>query len=273
MNNYIVYMHITPNNKRYIGLTSNSIKKRWRSGHGYDNQIFGKAIKKYGWNNIKHIIVAKGLTEDEAEWLESEMIKIYNTTNYKYGYNISPGGNIMSEETKEKISYKLKGRIFNEEHKRKISLANTGRIVSNETKEKLRAINLGKTLSPDTINKIRIKNIGHKTSEETKEKISKSNKGKIVSEETRKKQSESRYKAIEKYGVGFVPEAKQGKEHPRSRSVICTTTMTVFDTISQAEKFYNIKNVSMCCKGTRSFSGKTPEGGKMYWFYLNVIKL
>ena len=34
---FIVYMHITPSNKRYIGITSNEYKRRWQNGYGYSS--------------------------------------------------------------------------------------------------------------------------------------------------------------------------------------------------------------------------------------------
>ena len=38
---YSVYMHITPNNKRYIGITKQKPKQRWTSGYGYiQNKYF-----------------------------------------------------------------------------------------------------------------------------------------------------------------------------------------------------------------------------------------
>ena len=56
-NNWTVYMHITPNNKKYIGITSQIPNKRWRNGKGYKKCLFLNAIKKYGWGNIKHEIL------------------------------------------------------------------------------------------------------------------------------------------------------------------------------------------------------------------------
>lgn len=48
MNNYTVYMHIAPNNKIYIGITSKKPKYRWNNGTGYiNNDYFTRAIKKY----------------------------------------------------------------------------------------------------------------------------------------------------------------------------------------------------------------------------------
>ena len=61
---YIVYMHISPSGKKYIGITKQNPKRRWNSGNGYkNNDYFTKAIKKYGWNNFLHIILAENLTE------------------------------------------------------------------------------------------------------------------------------------------------------------------------------------------------------------------
>lgn len=45
---YSVYMHTTPNNKKYIGITKQKPVKRWQNGGGYKNQpLMWKAIKKY----------------------------------------------------------------------------------------------------------------------------------------------------------------------------------------------------------------------------------
>ena len=92
--NYKVYVHIAPNGKRYYGITKQRVEKRWQNGYGYkNNEHFWNSICKYGWNEgFEHIIIAKGLTEEEAKWLEIELIREHDTTNPKYGYNISLGG-------------------------------------------------------------------------------------------------------------------------------------------------------------------------------------
>lgn len=105
--NYIVYCHLFPNGKRYIGITKN-IQDRWRTdGKGYYRQQFiYRSITKYGWDNIKHIILAKNLLISEACKLEEFFINKYNTTQRDNGYNRTLGGeaNIPSEETKQLIS-------------------------------------------------------------------------------------------------------------------------------------------------------------------------
>lgn len=38
----------------YIGLTDcEDIESRWRNGRGYCEQVFGKAVNKYGWKKFQ----------------------------------------------------------------------------------------------------------------------------------------------------------------------------------------------------------------------------
>lgn len=94
MNDYTVYMHVFPNSKKYIGITRQEPKKRYGGGYHYHTQVVGKAIKKYGWENIEHKIMYSNLTKEEAEKREQELIKKYKTIRKEYGYNISIGGNV-----------------------------------------------------------------------------------------------------------------------------------------------------------------------------------
>ena len=113
MNNYKLYVHICPNGKKYYGITKMEPKKRWNYGNGYrTNPYFTNAIKKYGWNNIEHIILFDSLTEYEAKELEKYYIQWYQTADRKYGYNISLGGDGSnhSEETLKKLSEIKKGK-------------------------------------------------------------------------------------------------------------------------------------------------------------------
>lgn len=85
-NNYSVYMHIAEN-KVYIGITTN-ITARWQRGHGYrSNAPFNDAIKRIGWSNITHTIIADSLTKQEAQAMESALIAQYDSTNPEKGYN------------------------------------------------------------------------------------------------------------------------------------------------------------------------------------------
>jgi hypothetical protein len=79
MDKYIVYKHITPSGKVYIGITKREkARDRWKYGHGYkQNRHFYNAILKYGWKNIKHQILASDLSLEEACTLEKELISLY----------------------------------------------------------------------------------------------------------------------------------------------------------------------------------------------------
>lgn len=92
---YVVYKHTSPNGKCYIGMTrQNPPEKRW--GHNgsnyYENEHFSRAISKYSWENIKHEILYVGLTKEEAEQKEIELIAFYDSMNPDKGYNMTPGG-------------------------------------------------------------------------------------------------------------------------------------------------------------------------------------
>ena len=75
-NNFCVYIHISPSNKKYVGITSRKPSLRWSGGNGYkNNEHFYRAIQKYGWGNFQHLIVAKNLTKEEACKAEIDLIK------------------------------------------------------------------------------------------------------------------------------------------------------------------------------------------------------
>lgn len=107
---YSVYIHTTPNKKRYVGMTSMPVERRWDKGNGYRYQtLFYRAIVKYGWDNIIHEVVAEGLTKDEAVALEMHLIDLYDTVNPEFGYNQTAGGEghsgtPLSSETRLKLS-------------------------------------------------------------------------------------------------------------------------------------------------------------------------
>lgn len=102
---YTVYKYTSPSNKIYIGITCRTLTKRaGYSGEQYERcPAFGRAIKKYGWNNFKCEILAQELTEEEAKRLEKYYIKLYDARNPEKGYNISAGGDGYSIYDDEEI--------------------------------------------------------------------------------------------------------------------------------------------------------------------------
>lgn len=113
---FIVYEHLFPNGKRYFGITSKKPNQRWENGGGYSKEhqpVVYNAIKKYGWDNIKHNILFTGLTYEEATEMEIKLIAQYKTNCSRYGndygYNMTDGGegafgHTVTEDAKKKIS-------------------------------------------------------------------------------------------------------------------------------------------------------------------------
>ena len=84
---YTVYMHVFPNGKKYIGMTSRSLHERWKNGKGYCGSAVGNAICKYGWENVKHYLLFEGLDRHSAKFVEKYVIEKDKTYNKKFGYN------------------------------------------------------------------------------------------------------------------------------------------------------------------------------------------
>ncbi len=210
ISNYSAYKHTTPNGKIYIGITGVNPKRRWANGEGYRNQIFYRAVKKYGWENINSEILFEGLNKEEAEKKEIELISCYKSNIPEYGYNIQNGGSLAgkhSDLTKKKLSNLKKGIKFSIEHKNNLSLARRGKPssygmlgkkMSEETKVKMSISQRGKKRTLEHINNARDARLGYKHSLETKNKISESMKGKKQSDSHKEKRSA----AMRKYWEG-----------------------------------------------------------------------
>lgn len=128
------------NNKKYIGFTSQNPKNRWGGGSRYKRTThIGRAIEKYGWNSFKKEILFDCLTESEGKELEKELIAKYKTTDKRYGYNLSEGGEGTTgyhhtDEAKEIMRQKKlgssgywKGKKLSDEHKKKLSKSHIGK--------------------------------------------------------------------------------------------------------------------------------------------------
>ena len=159
-NCYTVYMHICPNGKKYIGITKLKPNIRWKNGKSYKGCVlFDKAIKKYGWDNMQHLVLYEKLKKEEAEQKEIELIAKYKSNNKKYGYNIENGGhvNCVNDETRKKISIRTKEAMQRPEVKKNMSIAQHNRIsplkgrkLTEEHKEKLRISHIGKNTGKRT---------------------------------------------------------------------------------------------------------------------------
>lgn len=273
MNNYTIYMHVSPSNKRYIGITILKPNKRWNSGRGYkNNQYFTRAIEKYGWDNFQHIIIAKGLDEETAKWLEIELIRELDLQNPNKGYNITDGGDghkgvnpldSMTEETRQ-------------ERNRKISESRKGKslldYLNSEEIEQWKN-NLSKAFSGEN-NPMYGKNPRDYMTEEAKiehdRKISVANSGENHHMYGKHHTEESKMKnSISHLGKNL------GKENGNAKSVICLTTKKVFYTLTEGSEYYNCNksSISACCRGKRKTCGKLSDGTPLVWKYITIIEL
>ena len=213
---YTVYKHTSPAGKVYIGITGADVKRRWKAGSPYkNNPHFYSAIKKYGWENFRHEILAVGLSKEDACEMEIRLIAEHQSTDPAKGYNHSKGGDkttlgySLSAETRSKISHALKGKRLGiphtAEHAARIAAANRGRKVSDATKQKLREA-LGDRLQ---------------------------------TEKARAKQKEN---------------TPRGAQHHRAKAVICLETGDAFPTIAAASKAYGIyrNGITECCEGRKA---------------------
>ena len=111
------------NGKMYIGITTKDLHTR-KLGHLRDSKkgssfLLHRAIRKYGKENFKWEIIENvhtninNLYEREIYW-----IQFYNSTNTKYGYNLS-GGGINPRLKKDK--HPLYGKGHSKKAKNKIS--------------------------------------------------------------------------------------------------------------------------------------------------------
>lgn len=84
---YSVYIHIFPNNAIYIGQTKNKLEDRWQNGNGYKsaNSVLNANIKKYGWDNIEHLLYKDGLTKEEADIIEQDLIHFFSRNELSTG--------------------------------------------------------------------------------------------------------------------------------------------------------------------------------------------
>lgn len=93
------------NKKQYIGQTKDTIEMRWRkhidnAKNNSHKQVITQAISKYGIENFKIEEIARCPIEDLNQW-EIYYIKKYDT--FQNGYNMTPGGNNIYNETKPEI--------------------------------------------------------------------------------------------------------------------------------------------------------------------------
>lgn len=154
------------NGKIYIGQT-NDPSDRWSkhksaARRGSNVQLITKSMTKYGVDNFIFEVIATCKTLQDANLVEPELIKQYNSRDPSIGYNVGIGGDheLHTPEIRAKIADSLrkhysiypsksKGRKLSKEWKDKLSISATGKPGTNKGKKfsKEWARNISKALS------------------------------------------------------------------------------------------------------------------------------
>lgn len=134
----------------YIGCTTKSLERRvacYNSAYKSNKKIIHSFILKmrefkfsdFMFEQIDYANSVGELHEKEIFWIAR-----YDSLNDKYGYNISPGGNTCSDNTKIRMGKSQKGKIISKEIREKTSKTLMGHTVSEQTRTKMSVQRKGK---------------------------------------------------------------------------------------------------------------------------------
>jgi hypothetical protein len=187
---YYLYCLNFPNGKKYIGLTSDPVRRMQdhREAAIKRHYLVYGAIRKHGLPMLHVLCVGD---QSYIKRMEIEAIAIFQTRDRAFGYNVSFGGDLsptLDPAVAEKRAATLRGRKLCPDHRAKIAAANVGRIHSLQTRAKMSAsmtgisrsakgranmsaARKGKPLSPDHRAKISAVKKGRPRSRETREKM------------------------------------------------------------------------------------------------------
>ena len=147
---YSIYVHTTPDGKKYVGSTSQKPKIRFNRGRNYRNSTrFYDAIKFFGWDNIQHHVLETVEDKETALKREEYYTLLWRTNEPDFGYNIYVCSN-PNQESKNKLSEKVNefyknkelseyaSKIISETHRKPIRLKNinTGEIIEFDSRKK-----------------------------------------------------------------------------------------------------------------------------------------
>lgn len=285
-------MHTTPNGKRYIGITKQSVANRWgKRGERYKRcPAFWRAIQKYGWENISHEIIDYAPNLEVANAKEQHYILFYKTNNNEYGYNCTEGGDGVqgwraTTEQREKNSQAKRKMWENEDIRERLTEERQKRGRTSDEKERLKRMLEASWDNPVTSAKMKahLKSIAtnpeyiesrrqkikhyYADDPEFKAKMTK-HLEKIHSDpEIHKKQGQSMKIRWSENREVFLQNRVYltGKDNPASRPIICLETNKEYPTARAAEldtgiSFKSISNV---------VRGKSKTAGGFHWKYVD----
>ena len=215
---WVLYRATSPSGKAYFGVTGRvldvrQIEHRYQANSG-SNRHFANALRKYGSRMVWEVLVEDIGSRDEANDLERASIALHRSSDRRFGYNLTEGGEgvVASGDTRAKMSASAKARGVSEKQ-----LANL---------EKGRGdFWVGRRHLPATIQKMRDAKIGVLQNDEARRKRSESHRARVFSDEHRCHQREANL---------LVPDSER-RPKPLRRS-----DGLVFDSMSAAARGSNM---------------------------------
>src|ERR1035437_1298824 len=173
------------NGKVYVGQTRQPIEYRFTqhrsNARNGSNYALSKAIRKYGEESFTIQELSSHESDEELSLAEIASFYIYKTSNQRYCYNLTYGGDgtRATPTTCAKISRAQMGNTY--------ALGLIRGPQSEEHREKERRAHLGTKRSAESLRKFRLAMVGHAVSQETRDRISKAHTGRKASEDIRQK--------------------------------------------------------------------------------------
>lgn len=215
---FTIYCHThIESGRRYIGLTSRTMERRWsqhvcqsRRAKG-KNAHFANAIRKYGKDAFSHEVLEVHSTLEEANAAEIRLIDEFRTRDPEFGFNLAKGGGYKPDVARRNPwndpSYRARMLVvmhspeFVNVHKEACNsqevVALRREALEREFSDPERKFALvvrmsGKSLSQESRNKIASANRSRVVSQETREKLSQNSAFRTLSPEARARSAQSR---------------------------------------------------------------------------------
>ena len=238
---YVYRIDLKDGTPVYVGMGGGDLDRLERRGNHHNPKILSLIRDRL---TRKPARVAKGLTEEEAYAVKSDLIRQYGRKDLGLGTleNLTDGGpgspnlNLassagigaanhvrkISDELRAKMSASGLGRQTSDETRAKISASCMGRVISPTARAKLSAANIGKKLSAEHKAKLLAATVGRKLSAEHKARLLAINLGSKRSAESRAKMGEGRRgKRHSTEHRAKIRAALRGKKHsPEHRAKI-----------------------------------------------------
>ncbi|MGI0058802.1 MAG: GIY-YIG nuclease family protein [Nitrosotalea sp.] len=136
---YLYTITNTLDSNIYVGQTVKP-KERWSQHKAYARnekpiQYIHRAMAKHGVDNFVCEVVAICRTQEDADEVETQLIRQYGSLDKNKGYNLSPGGDIAWNRGLPKELQPMHGRQHSKKTKKQISLSNVGITKPEHTEE------------------------------------------------------------------------------------------------------------------------------------------